>query len=250
MTTSLESRSAAGNIDPTQPTSQAGFGWIRPEFSWRNLGYVLMVLPMVAVLAFVIFQPVQVLPRMELAPGFNLVDQHGNRFTSEDLRGKLVLYNFTYTRCDAGCPDTSAVMREAQTMVNQLDLGGLPAAFVSISFDPDFDTPQQLSIFAQEIGADGEQWRFVTGDPMHLKQIIGGSYGIFYQEQTPGEFEFTPAFALVDGWGIQRAIYRTATPDLDILRRDFGLIAREVQNSEGVNRFAYEAAHLFLCYPK
>ena len=59
-----------------------------------------------------------------------------------------------------------------------------------------------------------------------------------------------PVFALVDGWGVLRAVYRTATPDVEILKRDLRLVVQEVQNSTGVNRYAYEAAHLFLCYPK
>lgn len=217
--------------------------------SFVYVGYGLLVLPLVAVLAFVIFQPVQVLPRMELAPGFNLTDQDGNRFTSEDLRGTLTLYNFTYTRCAEDCPNTSAVMHDVQQMVAELDLGDLPVAFVSISFDPEHDTPEQLRAHAARVGADGEQWRFVTGDSTHLKQVIGGGYGVYYEQLAEGDFEFAPAFVLVDGWGIQRAVYRTATPDPETIRRDFTLIAREVQNSEGVNRFAYEAAHLFLCYP-
>ena len=52
-----------------------------------------------AVGAFVVFQPVQVLPRVRLAPGFTLTDQSGERLTSEDLRGKFVLYSLTYTSC-------------------------------------------------------------------------------------------------------------------------------------------------------
>jgi protein SCO1 len=230
------------------PTAKSTTGYA-PRLPLTKLWYGLLFLPLLAVLAFVIFQPVQVLPRMELAPGFTLIDQHGARFTNEDLRGKLTLYTFTHTRCGENCPDTSAVMRAVQAEIDTLDLGGLAPAFVSISFDPAYDTPERLAAYARAVGADGTTWRFATGDPDQLKQIIGAGFRTYYQEREGGAFDYDPVFVLVDGWGIQRAVYRTATPDIDMIRRDFGLIAREVENSVGVNRFAYEAAHLFLCYP-
>ena len=49
---------------------------------------------------------------------------------------------------------------------------------------------------------------------------------------------------------MMRAEYRTDAPDIDIILRDMGLLAAEVDNSEGIYRFAYEAAHLFSCYPR
>jgi protein SCO1/2 len=55
----------------------------------------------VAVLAFTIFQPIRVLPRLALAPGYLLVDQDGVRLTSEGVRGKLVVYTIGYTGCGA-----------------------------------------------------------------------------------------------------------------------------------------------------
>jgi protein SCO1 len=219
------------------------------RFPLARLWQGLLFLPLVAVLAFVIFQPVQVLPRIELAPAFSLIDQTGARFTSEDLRGKLVLYNFTYTGCGEACPQTSETMDTLQQVVRDLDLGGLPVAFVSISFDPARDTPERMAAYAAQVGADGEIWRFATGEDAHLKQIIGASYNTYYQARADGSFEFDPVFVLVDGWGIKRAVYRTAMPDPETVARDFVLLAREVENSEGINRFAYEAAHLFLCYP-
>lgn len=213
-----------------------------------KLWYVVLAAPILAALAFVIFQPVQVLPRMELAPGYGLVDQHGNRFTNEDVRGHLTLYTIMHSHCEAGCSDTSAVVADLQARVNALPLGDLPTAFVSISIDPVRDTPERLAEYAALVGADGENWRFVTGEPTQLKQIIGAGFRTYYDANDPA-LPFDPVFVLVDGWGITRAIYRTGAPDPEIVERDFTLVAREVANSEGVNRFAYEAAHLFLCYP-
>jgi protein SCO1/2 len=55
---------------------------------------------------------------------------------------------------------------------------------------------------------------------------------------------------LVDGLDILRAEYRTAAPDTDRILEGIQLIADEVNNSDGANKVVYEAAHLFMCYPR
>ncbi len=69
--------------------------------------YALLALLLIIVLAFIVFRPILILPRITLAPGFALTDQDGNRLTNEDMRGKLVLYNITHTDCDPPCRQTS-----------------------------------------------------------------------------------------------------------------------------------------------
>ncbi len=214
------------------------------------MGYGLLALLLIGLLAFAIFQPIQVLPRMALGPGFSFVDQAGARLTNEDLRGHLVLYTFTYTECRANCPQTSYTLQRVQERLTQINTRGLPVDLVTISFDPARDTPQQLLAFARQLGADLAHWHFVTGEPTALKNVIGSSFGIYYTQADDGAFTFDPAFVLVDGTGIIRAKYRTANLDLAIVQRDLELIATEAQHSQGAARLAYEAAHLFLCYPK
>ncbi len=67
--------------------------------SWEGLLFGLIALVMLGVAAFVIFQPIKVLPRMQLAPGFALTDEKNERLTNEDMRGQFVMYNFTHTGC-------------------------------------------------------------------------------------------------------------------------------------------------------
>jgi protein SCO1/2 len=218
---------------------------IKPIYLWA----ILLALPVLGITAFAVFQPIQVLPRISLGPGFAFVDQNGERLTNEDLRGKFVIYTFGYTHCDAACPDTGPAMREIQELIAGLDTQGVPVEFVTIFFDPERDTPARLQAYAERIGADTEDWHLVTGDPVRLKNVIGGGFSTYYEQQEDGEIRFDPAFVLVDGWGIIRAKYKTASPDLAIVERDIGLLVNELNNSEGAARFAYEAAHLFLCYP-
>ena len=53
--------------------------------------------------AFAIFQPIKVLPRIRLSPGFAMLDQNGLRVTNESLRGSIVVFSYTYTRCQEKC---------------------------------------------------------------------------------------------------------------------------------------------------
>lgn len=230
-------------------TIQAGQPWRRDALRPLHVALLVLALPLLGIVAFVLFQPIQVLPRISLAPGFSFTDQNGQRLTSEDLRGSLVLYNFTYTGCGEECPQTGPAMRNAQELMARVDTGDIPVQLVTISFDPERDTPGQLRAFAASLGADTTNWHFVTGEASQLKNVIGGGFGAYYERKEDGRFVFDPTFVLVDGWGIIRAKYRMGDLDFDMLQRDIGLIVAEVRNSKGVNKVAYEAAHLFLCYP-
>lgn len=201
--------------------------------------------------AFKIFQPIKVLPRMQLAPAFSLTDQDNSTLTSEDLRGKFVLYTFTYTNCPAPCYNINQTMQEVQSRISEANLGGIPVSFVSISIDPERDTPEALKAYAQSINADTAQWKFATTtNKSLLKTIIGGGFETYYEDKGDGKFAFDPAFVLVDGWGIVRSAYRyqTEVSNADRIIRHMSVLADEVRNSKGTTKLAYEAAHLFLCY--
>ena len=217
----------------------------RKHYVWG----VVALFPVLLVLFFVTFRPILVLPRIKLAPGFALTDQRGERLTNEDLRGKIVLYTFTYTHCQYDCPQNLAVVQGVQSALDQFDVE-IPVEFVTIAFDTARDTPEQLAAYAAEVEADPAQWHIVTGEPKQLKQVIGNGFTTYYAQQEDGEFDLDPAFILVDGWGIMRAEYRTAQPEVDLIMRDIDLIATEARNSKGATRYAYEAAHLFVCYPR
>ncbi|HNS01670.1 MAG TPA: SCO family protein [Anaerolineae bacterium] len=220
------------------------------RFHWWWILLIVGVLLVAGVFAFAIFKPIKVLPRMRLAPGFTLIDQNGQRLTSEDLRGQVVLFNFLYTGCGAQCDQMNATMQEVQQRLGEVALGGLPVQFITISFDPAHDTPEALARYAESLGADTSQWRFATGDPARLKEMIGGGFGVYYAPDEEGGFQFDPTFVLMDGWGIIRGKYRyqVQVSDPDRILRHFGVLAEEVQKATGANKLIYEAAHLFLCY--
>jgi len=216
-----------------------------------HLLYGFLVLVIVSAFAFKIFQPIQVLPRITLAPAFSLIDQDGEQLTSEDLRGQFVLYTFTYTNCVEPCFDIDKTLHEIQSRLSEANLNDIKITFVTISFDPERDTPDTLKSYAESVNADTTQWKFATtNDPALLKTIIGGGFETYYEQKSDNSFSFDPTFILVDGWGVIRGEYRykTEVSTTDRILRHLSVLADETQNSTGSTKLAYEAAHLFLCY--
>ncbi|HNN12776.1 MAG TPA: SCO family protein [Anaerolineales bacterium] len=213
--------------------------------------YGILAVVMASAFAFKVFQPIQVLPRMQLAPAYSLLDQNNEPFTSEATRGQFTIYTFTYTHCAEPCYNINETIQEVQSRLNEVQLDGIPVSFVTVSIDPDRDTPEVLNTYANSIGADTNVWTFATTtNKTLLKTIIGSGFETYYEEKGDGNFTFDPAFVLVDGWGIVRAEYRYSTEvsNADRILRHLGVLADEVRNSKGTTKLAYEAAHLFLCY--
>ena len=88
--------------------------------------YIFLLLAVASAIAFKVFQPIQVVPRIRLAPGFSMIDQDGERITNEDLRGHFVLYNFSYTRCALPCGQLNQTMMEVQDRLKEIELGDIP----------------------------------------------------------------------------------------------------------------------------
>lgn len=96
------------------------------------------------------------------AADFALLDHRGKVLTSDDLRGKPLVMNFIFTRCpDANmCPLSTSKMAQLQKLANAAEL---PVNFVSVSMDPEFDTPGVLRQYAEAYGISGDDFYFVTG---------------------------------------------------------------------------------------
>lgn len=222
----------------------------KPALKLVWIFYVILGVFLVSVIAFATLRPILVLPRITLAPGYSLTDQDGNRLTNEDMRGTITLYNITHSTCEPPCPQTSETMKEIQDRLPEIETYGIPVELVTISIDPDHDTPEVLQAYAESVGADTDIWHFVTGPLDRLRWVIGGGFGFYFDHKEDGRVVFDPGFMLVDGAGILRAEYRSPTPDTDRILEGMQLITEEVQNSDGANKVAYEAAHLFMCYPR
>lgn len=212
-----------------------------PRQTW--LIYAAILLPTLAILAFVTLRPIVVLPRITLAPGFALNELRRQKLSSEDLRGQLTFYTFVPLACPAPCQQTLSALRVTHERLSAQNLD-LPVRFVVVALDA--PSPLAVTALADVLPSD---WLIVSGTPEATKRAVGSGFGVFY-DATVSPVKYDPAVMLVDGVGILRAEYRTAQPDPAILLRDLSLIDQEVRNSVGLGSLAYEAAHLFVCYPR
>jgi protein SCO1/2 len=108
------------------------------------------------------------------APAFSLVDQTGAAFTSEELQGRAVLMDFVYTHCTDACPLLSATFAQTQRQLADAGLLGSRVMLVSISVDPEHDSPPVLAEYAQQFKADAAAWRFLTGDWDQVYDVLTG----------------------------------------------------------------------------
>jgi protein SCO1/2 len=117
-------------------------------------------------------------PRQKLRPGdavsdFELRDQNGQTVRLSDFRGKVVAIDFIYTRCPLPdvCPRLSASFATLQKRFAGRDL-----VLLSVTVDPEYDTPAVLAEYARRWGADSRGWRFLTGDVARVAAELGEVY--------------------------------------------------------------------------
>jgi protein SCO1/2 len=144
----------------------------------------------------------------ELAPEFALTDQEGRVVTLASLRGKTVLLDFIYTHCPGPCPILTG--RHAQVQRELAPEARARVHFVSISVDPERDTPEVLRAYATARGADLADWSFLTGDPETVREVLT-RYGVFAQESArPGEVDHVVVTLVIDAEGrIARRLFGT-----------------------------------------
>lgn len=107
-------------------------------------------------------------------PPLALVDEHGDTFTEEALRGHPTIVGFVFTRCDTICP--LITMKMQKLMEKTADRKAAAIKLLSISVDPAYDTPARLLEYATRYGADFARWRFVTGDPERVRTLVEGPF--------------------------------------------------------------------------
>src|SRR5260370_21761958 len=103
-------------------------------------------------------------------PDVSLIDQHGSAVSLASLKGKPVLIDFIYTSCASTCPMLTAKMA---AIAHQLGPAlGADVTIVSISLDPEHDTPAALAKYAKSHDADGPGWTFLTGPAAQMDQLL------------------------------------------------------------------------------
>jgi protein SCO1 len=157
------------------------------------------------------------LPVIGTAPPFALTSQDGVPVALADLRGKVVALTFIYTACPDICPMMTQKMVDIQDQLGA-DFGA-KIAFVSISLDPERDTPEVLKDYAQFWGAKPEGWSFLTGSLEAVRDVTR-RYGVFLLKKEDGSVDHSQLTSLVDADGQMRVQYLGARFDPEEFRHD------------------------------
>jgi protein SCO1 len=168
--------------------------------------------------------PQQPLPKIAPAPEFSLTSQDGGQVTLSDFRGKVVAVTFIYTLCTSTCPVLTPMMSFVQDQLGPNF--GTKIAFVSITVDPERDTPQVLKEYAYAFGANLGGWAFLTGTPDAIRDVTR-RYGVFASKTANGDVDHTFLTSIVDPGGILRVQYVGVRFDPDELRRDLLSLLQE-----------------------
>jgi protein SCO1 len=166
----------------------------------------------------------QRLPEIAPAPEFTLISQDGAPVSLADLRGKVVAIAFIYTLCGDTCPVLTPMMSLVQDRLGPEF--GRRVAFISITVDPERDSPDMLKLYAQMYGADLPGWRFLTGDPAAIKDLTR-RYGVFASKGADGDVEHSSLTSIVDSRGVLRVQYLGVRFDPEEFRRDLLSLAKE-----------------------
>jgi protein SCO1 len=127
-------------------------------------------------------------PMDQNAPAFTLQDAQGRTVSLEDLRGKVVVLHFIYTSCPDVCPLHAERIAEIQKMVNQTPMREL-VQFVTITTDPERDTPDVMRQYGSAHGLDRVNWVFLTttpDQPEDATRKLAERFGHGFTETTDG----------------------------------------------------------------
>lgn len=136
---------------------------------------------------------------------FKLINQLGDTITEQDVKGKILVVEYFFSRCKSICP----VMNENMALVYEAFKTSDDVLILSHTCDPEYDDVSVLQAYSQKFNADPKRWLFLTGSKKDLYNQALYSYKIAYQENIgkplDEQFIHAPNFVLVDKQGRLRA---------------------------------------------
>lgn len=104
-------------------------------------------------------------------PDVPVIDQDGKalRFYTDLVKDRVVAVNFVFTTCTTICPPMGANFAKLRTLLGERK--GRPVQLISVSIDPNTDTPERLKAWSRKFGA-GPGWTLVTGDREQITQLL------------------------------------------------------------------------------
>jgi protein SCO1/2 len=161
------------------------------------------------------------------APEFTLTTQTGDKLSTADLKGKVLLVSFIFTTCNGTCPATTHRMSQIQ---DELKDRGLfkndRVRLLSISLDPTRDTPEVLRGYMKLYDADPDHWSFLTGPADQVSAVVK-SWGMWAKAAANGQLDHPSRIFLVDSQSRIREIYNLSFLKPKWVAQDIELLLEE-----------------------
>ena len=152
-------------------------------------------------------------------PGFTLTNQLGAIVTPAALSSKVAVVCVIFTRCAGPCPEMTRRMSELQRDIP----ADLPVKLVTLTTDPQYDSPEVLKRYAARYNANGERWWFLTGNKSDIARLAREGLKLVAQETKPEErvndadlFIHSTVFVLLDKKGRLRGSIESTEPNFNI----------------------------------
>ncbi len=161
------------------------------------------------------------LPELGKVASFTLTDKNGEQFNSRELEGRVWVTDFFFTTCSDVCP---MMMKHMADLSRTFELVK-GVHFVSITVNPENDTPQVLTNYSSKLQTNNKNWHFLTGSREDITKIMHGSFKLGDKNDPVFHSTF---FALVDRNGYIRGYYDgTDKQQIAKLFKDVALILKE-----------------------
>ena len=160
------------------------------------------------------------------APDFSLTDPDGADVRLSELRGRVVLLSFIYTSCTAACPLLTQRMAVLQARLAEAGLFPTQVNLVSVTVDPDRDSPAVLARYAQAFTANPRGWRMLRSDRDRLGPVLA-SYDEWTRRLPNGDIDHPARLHLIDRAGRIREIYNLSLFDEKQAFLDIRALLRE-----------------------
>ncbi|MGF7046263.1 protein SCO1/2 [Paenibacillus sp. DS2015] len=169
------------------------------------------------------------LPIIAEVQDFSLENIDGSTVTLDDTKGKVRLVYFFFTSCPDVCPVTTFMLSQLQDKLIEDGSFGKEVEFVSISFDPEVDTVEEMKKFGDKFNVDYNGWYFLRGDKQQTWDLAEKSFKIAIFGNNKDNYSHANLIALVDRDNQVRKLYNandTENVTVDVLAKDIKDLAK------------------------
>ncbi len=159
-------------------------------------------------------------------PEFSLQNHRGETATLSSFRGEPWVVNFIFTRCTGPCPMMTSRMLELQQALERSK--DTRVRLVTVTVDPEYDTPEVLAEYARKVKAEPQRWQFLTGEPAAVEHVVTQGFLQPLAREPSGLPAHSTRFVLVDSEGRIRSLREGENPEVVAnLLMDIGALMRE-----------------------